>query len=54
MAFWVVKTEPEEYSWEKLEQDKTTSWTGIRNFQARNNIRSMKPGDVVFVYHSGE
>lgn len=54
MAFWVIKTEPEEYSWERLEQDKATTWTGIRNYQARNNLREMKAGDIVFVYHSGE
>ena len=54
MAYWLLKTEPETYSWEKLESDKKTQWTGVRNFEARNNLREMKPGDVVFIYHSGE
>ncbi len=54
MAYWLLKTEPEEYSWEQLEADKRTAWTGIRNFQARNNLREMKVGDLAFVYHSGD
>lgn len=54
MAYWVFKTEPEDFSWERLEQEKRTSWTGIRNFQARNNIRQMKPGDLAFIYHAGQ
>ncbi len=54
MKTWLLKTEPEEFSWETLEKDGKTSWTGIRNFEARNNIRQMMPGDVVFIYHSGE
>ena len=54
MAFWLVKTEPEEYPWERLEQEQKTLWTGVRNFQARNYLREMRPGDIVFVYHSGE
>jgi predicted RNA-binding protein with PUA-like domain len=53
MAYWLMKTEPDEYSWEMLERDKHTTWTGVRNFEARNNIREMKPGDRVFIYHSG-
>lgn len=54
MSTWLLKTEPEEYSWETLLQEKKTAWTGVRNFEARNNIRLMKPGDLVFIYHSGE
>jgi len=54
MAYWLVKTEPEVYSWERFEQEGKTLWTGVRNFQARNNLRLMKIGDHVFVYHSGE
>lgn len=54
MQTWLFKTEPEEYSWEQLEKDGKTMWTGIRNFEARNNIRQMQPGDLVFIYHSGE
>ncbi|MFZ2803818.1 MAG: EVE domain-containing protein [Patescibacteria group bacterium] len=53
MAYWVLKTEPEVYSWEMLERDGTTDWTGVRNFAARNNLRLMKPGDTVFIYHTG-
>lgn len=54
MSTWLLKTEPEEYSWEQLEKDGMTSWTGIRNFEARNNMRQMQPGDLLFIYHSGE
>jgi len=52
MAYWLVKSEPESYSWESLVRDKRTAWTGVRNFQARNNLRAMKPGDLVLLYHS--
>ena len=51
---WLVKQEPEDYSWDDLMRDKKTSWTGVRNFQARNNLRNMKVGDVVLFYHSGK
>src|SRR5690606_26256964 len=44
----------ESYSWETFRKDGRTEWTGVRNFQARNNLRSMKKGDVVFYYHSGD
>lgn len=54
MAYWLLKTEPEEYSWEQLQADKKTAWTGIRNFQARNNLREMKAGDLAFIYHTGD
>ncbi|MCR4278920.1 MAG: EVE domain-containing protein [bacterium] len=54
MSHWLLKTEPEIYSWELLEQDKKTMWEGVRNYQARNNLREMKKGDLVFIYHSGE
>jgi predicted RNA-binding protein with PUA-like domain len=50
--FWLVKSEPEAYSWANLLKDGSTSWTGVRNFQARNNLRAMKKGDAVFFYHS--
>jgi predicted RNA-binding protein with PUA-like domain len=50
--FWLVKSEPEAYSWDQLVKDGATSWTGVRNFQARNNLRAMKKGDAVFFYHS--
>lgn len=51
---WLVKQEPEDYSWDDLVRDGSTQWTGVRNFQARNNLRQMKPGDNVFFYHSGK
>jgi predicted RNA-binding protein with PUA-like domain len=49
---WLVKSEPEAYSFAQLRADKKTAWTGIRNFQARNNLRAMTRGDEVFFYHS--
>jgi len=51
---WLVKQEPEDYSWNDLVRDGKTAWTGVRNFQARNNLREMKPGDAVLFYHSGK
>lgn len=54
MAFWLVKSEPSVYSFEKLILDKTTVWDGIRNFTARNNLRAMKKGEELFFYHSNE
>ena len=50
--YWLVKSEPESYSWSNLEKDSVTSWTGVRNFTARNNLRAMRKGDEVFFYHS--
>lgn len=52
MNYWLVKQEPEKYSFYDLMKDKTTSWDGVRNYQARNNLREMKKGDLVFFYHS--
>ena len=52
--YWLVKQEPETYSWATLEKEGKTDWTGVRNFQARNNLRAMKKGDLVLFYHSGE
>jgi len=51
---WLVKQEPEAYSFDDLVRDGRTDWTGVRNFQARNYLRQMKTGDVVLFYHSGE
>ena len=50
--YWLVKSEPETYSWTQLVKDGRTAWTGVRNFQARNNLRSMAKGDLVLFYHS--
>lgn len=52
MNFWLVKQEPEKYSFDDLVREGTTEWTGVRNFQARNNLRAMKAGDSVLFYHS--
>ena len=54
MSFWLVKSEPEAYSWAQLVKDGKAAWTGVRNFAARLNLRAMKTGDRVFFYHSGE
>src|SRR5438045_5077845 len=54
MACWLVKQEPDDYAFSQLQKDKTTPWTGVRNFQARNNLKSMKVGDRALYYHSGE
>jgi predicted RNA-binding protein with PUA-like domain len=51
---WLVKSEPSTYSWADLVKDKRTRWDGVRNFEARNNLRAMKKGDLVLCYHSGE
>jgi predicted RNA-binding protein with PUA-like domain len=50
--YWLVKQEPESYSWADFVKDGKTAWTGVRNFQARNNLRAMKKGDLVLYYHS--
>ena len=52
MQYWLVKQEPESYSWATFVKEGRTAWTGVRNFQARNNLRAMKKGDLVFFYHS--
>jgi predicted RNA-binding protein with PUA-like domain len=52
-GLWMVKQEPETYSWDDFVGDGKTDWTGVRNFQARNNLRNMKVGDRVLFYHSG-
>jgi predicted RNA-binding protein with PUA-like domain len=54
MNYWLVKSEPETYSWTMFLKDGKTAWTGVRNFTARLNLRAMKSGDRVFFYHSGE
>src|ERR1700685_2534309 len=54
MNYWIVKSEPEAYSWTQFVKDGKAAWTGVRNFAARNNLRAMKEGDAVFFYHSGE
>lgn len=53
-SYWMVKQEPETYSWDDFVKDGETDWTGVRNYQARNNLRAMKAGDRVLFYHSGK
>lgn len=52
--YWLVKQEPEDYSWSDFVRDGRTTWTGVRNYAARNNLRAMQAGDSVLFYHSGE
>jgi len=52
MQYWLVKQEPEKYPWAQFVRDKGTYWDGVRNYQARNNLRGMKEGDLVLYYHS--
>tara|TARA_B110000014_G_C20057958_1_gene550758 strand:+ start:538 stop:948 length:411 start_codon:yes stop_codon:yes gene_type:complete len=54
MKYWLVKSEPFKYSWNMMLKDKITYWDGVRNYQARNNLKNMKKGDLVFFYHSNE
>jgi len=51
--FWLVKQEPEDYAWSTFREEGRAAWTGVRNFLARNNLRAMQKGDLVFYYHSG-
>ena len=52
MQHWLVKQEPEKYPWTQFVKDKGTYWDGVRNYQARNNLRAMRKGDLVLYYHS--
>ena len=54
MNYWLIKSEPFKYSWEQFETDKKTFWDGVRNYQARNNLRDMEAGDLCLYYHSNE
>lgn len=54
MNHWLVKSEPHKYSWDKFNEDGRTFWDGVRNYQARNNLREMKTGDLVLFYHSND
>ena len=54
MSYWLIKSEPSSYSWDQLVADGRTHWNGVRNAQALNNLRAMKPGDRAFFYHSNE
>lgn len=52
--YWLVKQEPKSYAWADFVKEGKAAWTGVRNYQARNNLRAMKKGDAVAYYHSGE
>lgn len=52
MNHWLIKSEPSTYSWDDFVKEKRTFWNGVRNFQARNNLKAMKEGDLVLFYHS--
>lgn len=52
MAYWLIKTEPGTWSWDDQKSKKTTHWDGVRNYQASNNMKAMKLGDLCFFYHS--
>ncbi|MBM3398939.1 MAG: EVE domain-containing protein [Bacteroidetes bacterium] len=54
MNHWLIKSEPFKYSWSQFKKDQSTFWDGVRNFQARNNLRDMKKGDLCLFYHSNE
>ena len=54
MNYWIIKSEPFKYSWEQFTKDGKTFWDGVRNYQARNNLREMRVGDLVLFYHSNE
>lgn len=54
MNYWLLKTEPETFSWDDLVRDKKAVWDGVRNFQARSNMKAMKKGDWAFFYHTGD
>ena len=54
MSYWLVKSEPIKYAWEKFVKDGETFWDGVRNYQARNNLQAMRNGDLVLFYHSNE
>ena len=54
MQYWLLKTEPETFSWNDLARDKKAVWDGVRNFKARSNMKAMKRGDWAFIYHTGD
>lgn len=54
MNYWLLKTEPDTFSWDDLVRDKKAVWDGVRNFQARSNMKAMKKGDWAFIYHTGD
>jgi predicted RNA-binding protein with PUA-like domain len=53
MNYWLLKTDPDTYNWDNLVSKGSDMWDGVRNYQARNNLREIKKGDTIFIYHSG-
>jgi predicted RNA-binding protein with PUA-like domain len=53
-SYWLMKTEPETYSFSQLQKDGKTNWSGVRNFQARSHLNKIARGDLVLIYHSGD
>ncbi len=54
MNYWLLKTEPDTYSWDDLVKEKKCTWDGVRNFKARSYLKAMKKGDTAFIYHTGD
>lgn len=54
MNYWIIKSEPKKYSFDQMKSDKVTLWDGVRNYEARNNLKAMKKGDICFFYHSND
>lgn len=54
MNYWILKTEPQTFSWQDLEKEGKAIWDGVRNYEARNNLRKMKTDDLILIYHSGK
>lgn len=54
MSYWIIKSDPESYGWEHMKKDKKTYWDGVRNYQARNNLKLMKEGDICLFYLSNK
>ena len=54
MNYWLLKTEPDTFSWDDLVRDKKAGWDGVRNFQARSHLKAIKKGDLAFIYHTGD
>jgi len=52
MNYWIIKSDPDAYSWSDMKRDKVTFWDGVRNYQARNNLKLMAEGDIALYYHS--
>lgn len=54
MTYWLIKTEPDCWSWDEQVKNQVTFWDGVRNYQARNNLKLMEVGDLAFFYHTGD